>query len=219
MRILVIEDDKVLGDGIVQSLYMDDYVVDWVEDAETAKEIVQANDFGIVVLDVNLPDGSGFDVLKMLRAANSDVPILIVTADDDVSLRIKGLDSGADDYLVKPFKLDELKARIRALRRRVCNRATPMLEIGDVALDPAAKAVTKGGEIVRVSPREFTILHILMENKGKVLTKVQIEENLYGWDTEIESNTIEVHIHGLRKKLGKTFIETLRYVGYRVGGS
>lgn len=219
MRILVIEDDKVLGDGIVQSLHMDDYVVDWVEDAETAKEIVQANDYGMVVLDINLPDGSGFDMLKRLRAANSEVPVLIITADDDLSLKIKGLDGGADDYLIKPFQLEELLARIRALRRRVCNRATPILEIGGVTLDPAAKAVTKDGVTINVSPREFTILHILMEHEGKVLTKAQIEENLYGWDTEVESNTIEVHIHGLRKKLGKTFIETLRYVGYRVGGA
>ncbi|MCB1682155.1 MAG: response regulator [Rhodospirillales bacterium] len=217
MRVLVIEDDKIIGDGIVQGLGLEDYAVDWVEDVESAETALDTNEYGLIVLDIGLPDGSGFQVLKNLRSAGKDIPVLMLTAYDDLSFKVKGLDSGADDYLIKPFKLEELLARLRALRRRAGGRATPILDVDGVTLDPATKKVAKDGEGVSIGPKEFAILQILMENKGKVLTKAQIEDRLYGWDMEIESNTVEVHIHGLRKKLGKDFIETLRHVGYRVG--
>jgi two-component system response regulator QseB len=217
MRVLVVEDDKVIGDGISQALEMENYAADWVEDVESAETALMTNQYELLILDVGLPDGSGFDVLKQLRAKNDDTPVLILTAYDDLSYRVKGLDSGADDYLVKPFKLEELLARLRALRRRASGRSTPVLEAAGVTLDPAANKVMRGDEVINVGPKEFAILHALMEKQGKVVTKAQLEESLYGWDMEIESNTIEVHIHGLRKKLGKEFIETLRHVGYRVG--
>ncbi len=219
MRVLVVEDDKIIGDGVCQALNMEHYAADWVEDVESAETALSTNQYEMVVLDVGLPDGSGFDVLKFMRSKKDDTPVLILTAYDDVAYRVKGLDSGADDYLVKPFKLEELLARLRALRRRAGGRSTPVLQVGDVTLDPAANKVTLKGESIALGPKEFAILHTLMEKKGKVVTKVQLEESLYGWDMEIESNTIEVHIHGLRKKLGKDFIETLRHVGYRVGSN
>ncbi|MCB9072271.1 MAG: response regulator [Bdellovibrionaceae bacterium] len=217
MRILVVEDDKVIGDGILQALQMQNYAVDWVEDVESALTAIMANKYEFVILDVGLPDGTGFDVLKNLRDSKNSVPVLILTAYDDVSYRVKGLDAGADDYLIKPFKLEELLARIRALRRRSMGQANPILQVGDVILDPVATKVKKGEDNVNLGPKEFAILHTLMEKCGKIVTKEQLEEGLYGWDMEIESNTIEVHIHGLRKKLGKEFIETLRHFGYRVG--
>lgn len=218
MRILVVEDDRIIGDGIVQALGLEDYAADWVEDVESAQTALETNEYEIVILDIGLPDGSGLDVLRKMRQDNNDTPVLILTAYDDTSFKVKGLDSGADDYLIKPFKLEELLARLRALRRRAGGRANPTLTINGVTLDPAAQKVTKDGEVINIGPKEFAILHALMEKEGKVLSKAQLEDSLYGWDMEIESNTIEVHIHGLRKKLGKEFIQTLRHVGYRIGG-
>lgn len=217
MRVLVVEDDKIIGDGIVQSLGLEDYAVDWVEDIESAQTALGTNEYGVIILDIGLPDGSGLNVLKDLRSAGDDTLVLILTAYDDISFKLQGLDSGADDYLIKPFRLEELLARIRALRRRAKGRSSPLLQIDNITLDPAAKKVLKDDEMISVGPKEFAVLQILMEHKGKVLTKAQIEDSLYGWDMEIESNTVEVHIHGLRKKLGREFIETLRHVGYRVG--
>ena len=216
MRVLVIEDDKIIGDGISHALEIEHYATDWVEDVESAKTALITNDYEMVILDIGLPDGSGFDILKQLRNKNDTIPILILTAYDDLSYRVKGLDSGADDYLVKPFKLKELLARLRALRRRASGRSNPVLQVRGVTLDPAANTVTQNGEMINVGPKEFAILHTLMEKQGKVVTKANLEESLYGWNMEIESNTIEVHIHGLRKKLGKAFIKTLRHVGYQV---
>lgn len=217
MRVLVVEDDRIIGDGIVQGLTLEDYAADWVEDVESANIALETNDYELVVLDIGLPDGSGLDVLKKMRSGGNDTPVLILTAYDDTSFKVKGLDSGADDYLIKPFKLAELLARLRALRRRAGGRASPVLELNGVVLDPAAQKVTKDGAVVKVGPKEFAILHALMEKTGRVMSKAQLEDSLYGWDMEIESNTIEVHIHGLRKKLGKDFIKTLRHVGYSVG--
>jgi two-component system response regulator QseB len=218
MRVLVVEDDRIIGDGIVQALGMEDYAVDWVEDVESAETALDTNEYEMLVLDIGLPDGSGLDVLRGMRLKKNDTPVLILTAYDDTSFKVKGLDSGADDYLIKPFKLEELLARMRALRRRAGGRGNPVLEVEDVVLDPSAQKVSKNGEVINIGPKEFAILHALMEKKGRVLSKAQLEDSLYGWDMEIESNTIEVHIHGLRKKLGKDFIETLRHVGYRIGG-
>lgn len=218
MRILVVEDDKIIGDGLVAGLEMESYAVDWVEDIESAQTAMETNNYELMVLDIGLPDGSGLDLLKAIRGNNKSIPVLILTAYDDISLKVKSLDCGADDYLIKPFKLEELHARLRALRRRGQGHALPLLQARNITLDPATRKVSNDGESVNLGPKEFAILHILMEKKGRVLSKSQIEESLYGWDMEIESNTVEVHIHGLRKKLGKDAIETVKYVGYRLHG-
>lgn len=214
MRVLVVEDDKIIGDGVVAGLTMEGYAVDWVEDQESAQIALKDHCYEMLVLDIGLPDGSGIDILKSVRAAGKTMPALILTAYDDLRYKITSLDSGADDYLIKPFMLEELTARLRALRRRCNGRAEPFLEISDVVLDPAAKKVFKNGQQIILGPKEFVILQTLMEKRGKVVSKTQLEEGLYGWDAEIESNTIEVHIHGLRKKLGKDFIQTVKHVGY-----
>jgi DNA-binding response OmpR family regulator len=216
MRVLVIEDDRIIGDGVVAGLDLEGYAVDWVEDIESAETAIDANKYDLMVLDIGLPDGSGLDFLKGLRTSKNDTPVIILTAYDDVSFKVKGLDTGADDYLIKPFKLEELTARLRALYRRREGRVDPILQSGSISLDPAAKTVFKGEEKINLGPKEFIILHTLMERRGKVMSKAQIEDGLYGWDAEVESNTIEVHIHGLRKKLGKEAIETIKYVGYRL---
>lgn len=216
MRVLVVEDDKIIGDGVVVGLGMEGYAVDWVEDVESAETTLAANDYELIVLDIGLPDGSGIDIVKSLRKKGNHVPVLILTAYDDLNYKVNGLDNGADDYLIKPFRLEELTARLRALRRRGQGRATPMLEAGGVVLDPAARKVMRNGELINLGPKEFSILQVLMEKKGKVISKSQLEDSLYGWDMEIESNTIEVHVHGLRKKLGRNFIKTIKHVGYKV---
>lgn len=216
MRILVVEDDKIIGDGVVSGLEIDGYAVDWVEDIESGETALEANKYDMIVLDIGLPDGSGLDLLRNLRDEKNDIPVLILTAYDDVSFKVKGLDAGADDYLIKPFKLEELTARLRALKRRSEGRSDPLLKVSDITLDPAAKKVTKCGEAIKLGPKEFVILQTLMEKRGKILSKSQIEDGLYGWDVEVESNTVEVHIHGLRKKLGKEAIETVKHVGYRL---
>lgn len=214
MRLLLVEDDHLLGDGISAGLKQDGYTVDWVQDGEAADHALQHEHFDIVVLDINLPRLSGIEVLKRLRDRRSSVPVLLLTAHDAVSDRIQGLDSGADDYLTKPFDLDELNARLRALLRRSSGRATPLLVSGAIVLDPAARQVTLDGQEVELSQREFALLQVLMENLGRVLPRSRLEESLYGWSTEVESNALEVHIHYLRKKLGSRLIRTVRGVGY-----
>ncbi|TQV85169.1 response regulator [Exilibacterium tricleocarpae] len=216
MRILLVEDDKIIGDGVSQGLQLESYAVDWVTTVKHARGALDLTTYDLMILDIGLPDGSGFDVLDSLRRTDGNMPVLILTAYDETSDKVKGLDLGADDYLIKPFDLEELLARVRALRRRASGRRTPQLQLGPVILIPSTHQVTLAGELVKVGPKEFAILHVLMERAGKVVSKRQIEDSLYGWDMEVESNTIEVHIHGLRKKLGKTFIETVRHVGYRV---
>jgi two-component system response regulator QseB len=216
MRILLVEDDKIIGDGIVQGLKLDGIAADWVEDKESANTALSANTYELLILDLALPDGSGLDILKQMRQKKNDMPVLILTAYDETSYKIKGLDAGADDYLVKPFDLDELRARLRALHRRAHGRASPMLTAGPIQLDPATRQVSLAGSPVNLGPKEFAVLQTLMEKSGRVLTKAQIEDSLYGWNMEIESNTIEVHIHGIRKKLGKDSIHTIRHVGYKV---
>jgi len=217
MRILVIEDDKIIGDGLVQGLGLDNYAVDWVEDKEAAFTALATTTYELIILDIGLPDGSGLEVLTHLRQKKDDTPVLILTAYHDIAHKLKSLDGGADDYLTKPFDLDELRARIRALRRRASGHSSPVLSVGTLSLNPATHMVTQNGNPVTLGPKEFAILQTLMERPERVLSKAQIEDSLYGWDMEIESNTIEVHIHGIRKKLGKDSIETLRHVGYKMG--
>ncbi|PWV65697.1 response regulator [Plasticicumulans acidivorans] len=216
MRILLVEDDRLLGDGIRAGLALNGDRVDWITDGRAAGAALQTDHFDLVVLDIGLPYRSGLEVLTQMRHNGNDTPVLMLTARDTVADRVAGLDAGADDYLSKPFDLDELGARIRALTRRRCGRASPLLSCGDVTLDPAAHRVTKDGLDVELSPREYALLRLLLEETGKVLSRPRLEDALYGWDGEIESNAIEVHIHHLRRKLGAELIRTVRGVGYTI---
>ncbi|MDH5545750.1 MAG: response regulator [Gammaproteobacteria bacterium] len=214
MRILIVEDDTLLGDGIRTGLAQHGYAVDWVEDGQAAETALMTNEYELMVLDLGLPKKSGLEVLKHVRGGGNDLPVIILTAQDTIDDRIKGLDTGADDYLTKPFDLDELSARIRALLRRRGGRTSPVIEHYDLIVDPASHTVTKDDRGVDISPREFTILTLLLDNRGKVMSRSRLEEGLYAWNDEVESNTVEVHIHHLRKKLGAELIRTIRGVGY-----
>jgi len=216
MRILLVEDDELLGDAVQAGLGQEKYTVDWVQDGNSASLALKNETFDLVVLDIGLPRRTGLEVLKDLRDDGNATPVLILTARDTVSDRVQGLDTGADDYLAKPFDMDELVARIRALLRRSSGRATPLLSHGDIKLDPAAHQVTRDGTTIELSGREFAILQVLMEFSGKVMSKSRLEEELYGWSSDIESNTIEVYIHHLRKKLGSDLVRTIRGVGYMI---
>lgn len=219
MRILLVEDDSLLGDGLRVGLAQEGYSVDWVKDGRAAQLALEAEPYALVVLDLGLPRISGLELLQWLRRGGNDLPVLILTARDAVADRVQGLDSGADDYLVKPFDLDELGARLRALLRRAGGRATPQIVHGDLAVDPAARRVNRAGKEVELSPKEFGILLELLENAGRVLSREQLEQSLYGWGEEVESNAVEVHIHHLRKKLDPGLIRTIRGVGYLVDKS
>ena len=216
MRILLVEDDPQLGDGLCIGLRQAGFTVDWLQTGKSASAALAVETFDLVVLDLGLPDGCGMQVLRTLRQAGRDLPVLILTARDAVSDKIAGLDAGADDYLVKPIDLDELAARLRALARRRQGRATPLLVHGNLTLDPAGRRVTRDGVEVSLSAREFSLLQVLLEAAGRVLPKSQLEQALYGWSDEPDSNALEVHIHHLRKKLGSTLIRTLRGVGYTI---
>ncbi len=214
MRLLLVEDDPLLGDGLRVGLRQAGYAVDWVEDGQTAKFSLQSENYDLAVLDLGLPKIPGLEVLKWLRARAMTLPVLVLTARDTIPDRVTGLDAGADDYLIKPFDLDELIARLRALSRRGSGLATPLLTHREISLDPAAHQVFKNETLVELSSREFSLLHQLLLNIGRVQTRDQLESRLYGWGEEVESNSIEVHIHHLRKKLGNTLIRTLRGIGY-----
>lgn len=216
MRILLVEDDPQLGDGLSIGLRQAGFAVDWVRDGHAADHALQAESFDLVVLDLGLPRLSGMAVLTRARQRGQTMPILILTARDATGDKVAGLDAGADDYLVKPIDLDELTARIRALTRRSAGRAAPLLIHGELAIDPAAHVVTLAGQPVDLSSREFSLLQMLLENAGRVLTRTQLEQSLYGWHEEPDSNALEVHIHHLRKKLGSELIRTLRGVGYTI---
>lgn len=216
MRLLLAEDDPQLGDGLMVGLRQLGYAVDWVRDGVAADLALKNETFDLLVLDLGLPRLDGMAVLKELRSRGQALPVLVLTARDATGDKIAGLDSGADDYLVKPVQLDELAARIRALVRRSAGRARPLLQHGELVLDPAAQQVTLGGVPVVLSVREFSLLQALIENAGRVMTRAQLESALYGWRDEPDSNAIEVHVHHLRKKLGNELIKTLRGVGYMV---
>lgn len=220
MRVLLVEDDRSLGETLQNWLQLDGYAVDWVMRGDLADTALRTHSYDCVVLDRGLPRLSGESLLAALRAHGNAVPVLIVTARDTLADRIAGLDLGADDYLVKPFDLEELSARMRAAIRRGTQQAQAAgeLHVDGVRLDPAAKRVTLHGEPITLTAREFAILHALMRNPGRILTRSQIEEALYGWGDEVESNAIEVHIHHLRKKLGAERIVTLRNLGYTLRG-
>ena len=217
MRLLLVEDDRMIGDSLRQSLRDDGETVDWVRDARSARAALDGTPFDLVLLDLGLPDGSGLDVLRALRARRDATPVIVLTARDAAGDRVAGLDAGADDYLVKPFDYDELKARMRAVRRRQAGRGEPAIEHGALRLDPATRAVTLHGAPVALSAREFAVLEALLARPGAILSRSQLEDRLYGWGEEIESNAVPVYIHQLRRKLGADAIRTVRGVGYYLG--
>ncbi len=214
MRLLLVEDDPLLGDGLQAGLRQGGYTVDWLQDADSAEAALSSEHYEIMVLDLGLPDRSGLTVLKQLRQRGDDLPVLILTARDSIEDRVLGLDSGADDYMLKPFDLDELAARLRALLRRHGGRAENTIRHGKITLEPAAHTVTIGAMGVDLPPREYAVLQLLLENSGRVMSRSRLEESLYSWDGEVESNAIEVYIHHLRKKFGAELIRTVRGVGY-----
>lgn len=217
MRILLVEDDALLGDGIRAGLRLDDYAVDWVRDGDMARRALIDQKYDACVLDLGLPKRDGLTLLREVRARGSTLPVLVLTARDTSADKVAGLDAGADDYLTKPFDLPELQARLRALLRRAGGSASPVLVHGSVMLDPAARRVTVNNEPVVLSAREYALLLDLMNHKTHIRTRAQLEESLYSWGEETESNTIEVYIHHLRKKLGAGLIRTVRGLGYQLG--
>jgi two-component system response regulator QseB len=216
LRLLLVEDDAMIGEAIREGLRREGFTVDWVHDGESASQVLRTEAFDLLLLDLGLPRKGGLEVLTAARAHGQELPVLIITARDAVSDRVQGLDAGADDYLVKPFDLDELAARIRALLRRKSGRTAPAIEHRGVVLNPARHSVMRDGREVALSPKEFALLQLLMERPGTILSRARIEERLYGWGEEVESNAVEVHIHGLRRKLGADYILNVRGVGYRV---
>ena len=216
MRVLLVEDDAMLGESVRRGLRQLGHAVDWVEDGKAVEHALTGGPYEVVLLDLGLPVKSGMEVLRDLRRRGDRVPVLIMTAQDEVSDRVAGLDAGADDYLVKPFDLDELGARIRAIQRRSGGRADPLIEHGRLAVNPATREVSLDGVPVSLSAREFSLLLALLEHPGRPLSRARLAERLYGWGEEVESNAIEVHVHGLRRKLGAEWIKTLRGVGYMI---
>ncbi|MDE2593158.1 MAG: winged helix-turn-helix domain-containing protein [Burkholderiales bacterium] len=214
MRILLAEDDPLLGDGLRAGLRQSGFQVDWVRDGAAAERELRAQPYAAAVLDLGLPMKDGLDVLASVRAQGLTLPVLLLTARDGIPDRVRGLDLGADDYVVKPVDLTELAARLRALVRRAHGQATESLRVQDVVMDAAARSVTQAGQAVTLSTREFDLLHALMLNAGRVMSREQLEQHLYSWGQEVDSNAVEVHIHHLRKKLGSALIQTVRGVGY-----
>ncbi|HJV53011.1 MAG TPA: response regulator transcription factor [Noviherbaspirillum sp.] len=214
MRILLAEDDPLLGDGLKAGLRQLGFQVDWVQDGAAAERELRSQSYTAAVLDLGLPRMDGMDVLSAVRRAGVSIPVLVLTARDAVPDRIRGLDLGADDYVIKPVDLHELAARLRALVRRAHGQPSEILSAQDIVLDPAARSVRKGDSPVALSTREFDLLHALMLNADRVLSREQLEQHLYSWGQEVDSNAVEVHIHNLRRKLGNALIQTVRGVGY-----
>ena len=214
MRLLLLEDDVMIGEAVLDLLRAEGYAVDWLTNGKLADEALKLNTYELIVLDLNLPDMDGMAILRALRSRKDETPVMVLTAKDTLPDRVMGLDSGADDFVIKPFELDEVCARLRALARRNEGRAAPTVEYQGIVLDPASHQVTFNNEKVELSQKEFEILSFLMSNIGKVVSRSRLEESLYSWDSDIESNTVEVHIHYLRKKLDPALIRTVRGVGY-----
>ena len=216
MRVLVVEDDPMIGRAVADGLQADGYAVDWVRDGASAELSLKHGPYDLAVLDLGLPRKDGLEVLRSLRRSRIDVPVLIITARDAVADRIAGLNHGADDYLVKPFDLDELLARARAVVRRRSGRSSPEAAYGALTLDPVQRRVTFRGQPVELSAREFAVLEALMREPGAVVSRSKLEDSVYGWGEEIGSNSVEVHLHHLRRKLAPELIRNVRGVGYRV---
>lgn len=216
MRLLLVEDDAMIGEAVLDALRAEHYAVDWVRDGVMADTALRSESYDLVLLDLGLPKRDGLEVLRMLRARRSTVPVLVATARDAIEDRIGGLDAGADDYVVKPFDTDELLARVRALIRRSAGRAEPVFSHKGVTLNPATREATVDGEPVSLSAREWAVLEPMLARPGAVFSRTQLEEKLYGWKDDISSNAVEVYVHGLRKKLGSELIQTVRGLGYVV---
>jgi two-component system OmpR family response regulator len=216
MRLLFVEDDQMIGEAVLDVLRAEHYAVDWIKDGLDAELVLKTQEYDLVLLDLGLPGKDGIAVLRSLRSAKRRVPVLIATARDAVEQRIAGLDAGADDYILKPYDIGELLARVRALLRRAAGRAEPVYEHMGVTIDPVTREVTVGGHPVVLSSREWSVLEPLIARPGVVLSRAQLEEKIFGWDDGVASNAIEVYIHGLRKKLGVALIQNVRGVGYLV---
>ncbi len=216
MRALLVEDDKMIADGVLTVLRREGYSADWVQDGIIASDTLRSQHFDIVLLDLGLPRRDGLAILREFRKEDATTPVIVLTARDEVRQRVAGLNAGADDYLVKPFDLDELIARIGSLRRRSAGRATPTIEHRGVSLDTVTRSVTQGGKLVTLSSKEFAVLEALLLRPGAVLSRQQLEDRIYSWNEPVASNAVEVYIHTLRRKLGAEFIRTLRGVGYCV---
>ncbi len=216
MRLLLVEDDTMIGESVLQVLRAEHYAVDWVRDGSVADDALRSERYDLVLLDLGLPKRDGLDVLRRLRDRHDAVPVLVATARDAVGDRIAGLDAGADDYVVKPYDIDELLARIRALLRRSAGRGEPVFEHKGVKLNPATREASLHGQPVSLSAREWAVLEPLLARPGMVLSRAQLEEKLFSWKDDVSSNAVEVYIHGVRKKLGADFIQTVRGLGYLV---
>ena len=216
MRVLLVEDDRMIAQGLQTALRQDGHVVDWVGDGRAAAEALHSSRFDLVLLDLGLPERDGLTVLRELRRRNDATPVIILTARDDRQDRIDGLDAGADDYIVKPFDLDEVAARMRSVLRRASGRGDPCIRSGAICLNPATHVVERDGVPVQLSAHEYAVLEALLQRPGTILSRAQLEDRLYGWDAQVESNAVEVYIHSLRRKLGSEAIRTLRGVGYFV---
>ena len=216
MRLLLVEDDLMIGESVLDLLRDEGYAVDWVKDGDIARSVLENEHYDLILLDLGLPRCDGLTVLKALRDRKDRTPVLVTTARDAVAQRIEGLDTGADDYIVKPYDLGELLARIRSLVRRAVGRAEPVYECAGVSIDPATREVRVDGQPVVVSAREWAILELLLARPGLVLSRKQLEERLYGWKDGVNSNAVEVHIHSLRKKIGADLIQNVRGVGYLI---
>jgi two-component system, OmpR family, response regulator QseB len=216
MRLLLVEDDLMLGEALQDALTPHHYVVDWVKDGESALRAIRLEHFEIVILDIGLPGIDGIDVLKILRKEQFEIPVLLLTARDELTDKVAGLDAGADDYLLKPFDLDELLARLRALSRRAAGRSISYIIHGQLNINPENQTVKFNDQVVILARREYMLLMKLLENTGRVLSREQLEQSLYGWIDDVESNALEVHIHHLRKKIPTEIIRTIRGVGYTI---
>jgi two-component system OmpR family response regulator len=214
MRILLVEDDRMIGESVFDGLRAENYAVDWEKNVKGADLALRTGPYDLVLLDLGLPDGDGLTLLRDLRTRRNRTPVLIATARDAVADRIAGLDAGADDYVIKPYDMEELLARMRALIRRSAGRAEPVFEHGGVSIDPHDRSALVNGEPVTLTAREWAVLEPLIARPGMILSRAQLEEKLYSWQEEISSNAVEVYIHGLRKKLGQRFIQNVRGVGY-----
>ena len=216
MRVLLVEDDPMIAQGLQTALRDGGFAVDWMRDGAGAAAARRTAAFDLVLLDLGLPRRDGIDVLRELRRRGDTTPVIILTARDDIQHRVAGLDAGADDYVVKPFDLDEVTARMRSVLRRAAGRGEPVIQHGDLRLDPVTRTVERGGVPVNLSAHEYAVLEALLQRPGAVLSRAQLEDRLYGWDEQIGSNAVEVYVHGLRRKLGSDAIRTLRGVGYFV---
>ena len=216
MRVLLVEDDRMIGEAVVQALHDAAYAVDWVKDGQAALLAIETNEYGMVLLDLGLPRRNGLDLLRQVRGKGSTVPVIIVTARDALEDRVVGLDLGADDYLVKPFDVPELLARMRAVARRRGGQAAPLLTNGALTLDPATREARYGAASCSLTAREFSLLQALLLRPGAILSRAELEERIYGWNEEVESNAIEFLIHGVRRKLGASAVKNVRGVGWMV---